>query len=431
MATRGQKSGKVFYGWWIVVVAGIGLSVHAAPILIFTFGVFLKSFSQEFSWSRGQVSLAASLFTLGIAVAAPFLGRLVDRFSARRVILPATLLFGVGVLSLYFLSAHLWHFYTIFLFMGVVGSGTTAVPYSKVISRWFDRQRGLALGLALVGGSVGISVMPSLAQALITSMGWRSTYVFLGLLTMGITLPVVGLFLTETPQMMGLWPDGEARAAATAAKKFEPEPGFSSREARHTATFWVLVSAAFLISASFVGCLINLVPLLTDRGVSAQSAAFATSVGAGGALLARAGTGYLLDRFFVAYVAVPFFCGSALGILLLWSGVVGGLAFVAAVLVGLGQGAEFDILPYAISRYFGLRAFGEIYGYTFAAVTLGAALGPLVMGVSFDATGSYSLALISFAVASFTAAGLMIGLGPYRVWEAAAEPVVAAGVLRA
>jgi nitrate/nitrite transporter NarK len=99
--------------------------------------------------------------------------------------------------------------------------------------------------------------------------------------------------------------------------------------------------------------------------------------------------------------------------------------------VGLGQGSEFDILPYAISRYFGLRALGEIYGYAFAAIALGGALGPLVMGVSFDATGSYSLALVSFAVASFTAAGLMMGLGPYRVWEPAAEPVVAAGVSRA
>ena len=428
MTMTGHRSGKIFYGWWIVLVAGIGLSVHSAPIMGFTLGVFLKSFSQEFSWSRTQISLAFTLSALGMTLAAPFLGWLVDRLGARRVILPAALLFGLGALSLYFLSAHLWHFYAIFLFTGVVGSGTTPVSYSKVISQWFDQKRGLALGLTMVGSSAGIFVMPSLAQALISSVGWRYAYVFLGLLALGITLPVVGLFLTETPQMMGLWPDGEARATATAAKKPGQEPGLSSREARHTATFWLLVSAAFLVSASFVGCLIHLVPLLTDRGVSAQSAALATSVGAGGALLARAGTGYLLDRFFAPYLAVYFFCGSALGIILLWSGVVGGLAFVAAVLVGLGQGAEFDILPYAISRYFGLRVFGEIYGYTFASVTLGAAVGPLVMGVSFDATGSYSLALISFAVASFTAAGLMLGLGPYRVWEPVAEPVIAAGV---
>lgn len=421
MTTAKQKSGKVFYGWWIVLVAGIGLAVHSAPILGFTLGVFLKSFSQEFSWSRTQISFAFTLSALGMTLAAPFLGWLVDRFGARRVILPAVALFGLGTLSLYFLSAHLWHFYAIFLLTGVVGSGTTPVPYSKVISQWFDRQRGLALGLATVGSSVGAFVMPSLAQVLITSIGWRHAYVVLGLLTLGITLPVVGLFLKETPQLMGLWPDGEMRAVATAAKKPEQEPGLNSREARHTATFWLLVGAAFLVAASFAGCLIHLVPLLTDCGVSAQSAAVATSVGFGGALLGRAGTGYLLDRFFAPHLAIFFFCGSALGIVLLWSGVVGGLAFVAAMLIGLGQGAEFDILPYAISRYFGLRAFGEIYGYTFATVTLGAAVGPLVMGMSFDATGSYSLALISFAVAAFTAAGLMTQLGPYQVWEATAE----------
>ena len=275
----------------------------------FHLGVFLKSLSQEFSWSRTQISLAFTLGALGMTLAAPFLGRLVDRFGARRVILPAALLFGVGVLSLYFLSAHLWHFYAISLFMGVVGSGTGPVPYSKVISRWFDQQ-----AWAGPGAGHGREFRGECHHALVGASAYQqrglALYLcFLGLLAMGITLPVVGLFLTETPQMMGLWPDGEARATATAAKKPGQEPGLSSREARHTATFWLLVSAAFLVSASFVGCLIHLVPLLTDRGVSAQSAALATSVGAGGALLARAGTGYLLDRFFVA---VP------RGVLLLW-----------------------------------------------------------------------------------------------------------------
>jgi len=147
MTTSEQKNGTIFYGWWIVLVAGIALSVHSAPILLFTFGVFLKSFSEEFNWSRGQASLALSLLNLGVTVAVPFLGRLVDRFGARRVVLSSTLLFGSGVLSLYFLSAHLWYLYTIFLIMGVVGSGTGPVPYSKVISQWFDRRRGREPGL--------------------------------------------------------------------------------------------------------------------------------------------------------------------------------------------------------------------------------------------------------------------------------------------
>jgi len=210
MTMTGQKSGKVFYGWWIVLVAGIGLSVHSAPILGFTLGVFLKSLSQEFSWSRTQISLAFSLGTLGLALAAPFLGWLVDRFGARRVILLAVLFFGQSVLSLSFLSIHLWHFYTIYLLMGVVGSGTTPVPYAKVISRWFDRRRGLALGLSVAALALGASITPPLAQALIAAVGWRQAYVLLGLMAMGVTIPVVGLLLKETPQMMGLGPDGEA-----------------------------------------------------------------------------------------------------------------------------------------------------------------------------------------------------------------------------
>ena len=112
-----------------------------------------------------------------------------------------------------------------------------------------------------------------------------------------------------------------------------------------------------------------------------------------------------------------------------WSGGrrgVGGWVFVAVILVGVG--AELDVMPYVVSRYFGLRAFGEIYSYTFAVFTLGGVIGPLLMGAGFDATGSYSLVLATFVMAALTAAGLMTRLEPYRVWEVTAEPIVAVGV---
>ena len=426
MTTSEQKSGRVFYGWWIVVASGIGLAVHFGPIIVPTFGVFLKPLSQEFGWNRTQISLAFSLATLGITVAVPSIGRLVDRFGARRVILPAVLLFGLSVLSLSFLSAHLWHFYAIYLLIGVIGSGTTPVPYAKVISRWFDRQRGLALGLAVAVSTLGGTFMPSLAQALIAMVGWRHAYMLLGLMAMGVALPVVGLLLKETPQMMGLEPDGETAEQAEVSKQRGPEGGLSFQEARHTRTFWLMASAFFLISASFHGYIIHLVPLLTDRGFSAQSAALTVSLAGGAALVGRVGIGYLLDRFFAPSVAMCFFCGFALGIFLLWSGPVGGLTVVAVVLVGLGLGAELDVMPYVVSRYFGLRAFGEIYSYTFAIFGLGAVVGPPLMGAGFDATGSYSLVLATFVVAALTAAGLMTRLGPYRVWEAVAEATTAA-----
>jgi cyanate permease len=182
-----------------------------------------------------------------------------------------------------------------------------------------------------------------------------------------------------------------------------------------------MIGAFFLMSVVFHGCIIHLVPLLTDRGLSAQSAALAASVLGTGALAGRVGVGYLLDRLFAPSVAVCFFCGSTLGLSLLWSEASGGLAFAAAVLIGLGQGAELDLIPYLVSRYFGLRAFGEIYGYAFAVFTFGGVLGPLLMGTGFDATGSYGLGLGVLAVAALTAAGLMTRLGPYRLWQPMAE----------
>jgi MFS family permease len=431
MTMTGHRSGKVFYGWWVVLAAGIGSFMGPGPILSFTFGVFLKSLSQEFGWSRAQISLAFSLSTLVLSGILPFIGKLVDRFGARKVIVPSALFFGLCVMSFSLLSASLWHFYVIYLLVGIVGGGTSPLPYASVISHWFDKRRGLALGLVMVGLGLGTFITPSLAQVLITYVGWRHAYMLLGLMVIVIVIPAVGLFLKETPQMLGLEPDGETAVHAGAARPSSQEHGLSGREAWHTSTFWLMLGAFFLVSAGVHGCLIHLVPLLTDRGLSAQNAALATSLLGGAVLLGRVGTGYLLDRFLTSSVAVCFFCGATLGIFLLLSGTAGGLAFVAAILVGLGLGAEGDLMAYGVSRYFGLRAFGEIYGYAFAAFGLGAMVGPLLMGMSFDATGSYRLALGVFVAITLIAAGLMARLGPYRVWEPAAEPVVATGVSRA
>jgi MFS family permease len=428
MTTSEQTSGKTFYGWWVVLAAGLGLALHAGPLIVPTFGVFLKPLSQEFGWSRTQLSLAFSLFTLGLTLTLPLIGRFVDRFGARRVILPATLLFGVSVFSLAFLSAHLWHLYAVYLLLGVVGSGTTPVPYTKVIARWFNRQRGLALGLAAATFSLSGSLMPPLAQTLIATVGWRSAYEILGFLAVGITIPAVGLLLKESPQIMGLAPDGETGEQAQVSMQRDSEEGMSFQEARHTVTFWCMGSAFFLISVCFHGYAIHLVPLLTDRGFSAQHAAMVASLAGMAMLIGKVGIGYLLDRFFAPVVAGCFFGGFAVGLLLLWSGAAGGVVFVAVALVGLGLGAELDVMPYVVSRYFGLRAFGEIYSYTFALFTLGGVVGPPLMGAGFDATGSYSLVLGTFIMAALTAAGLMTRLGPYRVWETAAEPVMAAVV---
>lgn len=230
--------------------------------------------------------------------------------------------------------------------------------------------------------------------------------------------------------MMGLLPDGETVAPVKREESSGAVPGVSGREALRDGIFWLLFTAVFLVAVSVIGCLIHLVPMLRDRGMSAQAAAFATSIFGGAVIPGRVGSGYLLDRYFASHVAVTFFCGAAVGILLLWSGATGGLAYVAAFLVGMGMGAEGEIMAYLVSRYFGLRAFGEIFGYAMISFTLGGIVGPLLMGVGFDETGSYHLVLGLFLVATLVGAGLMTWLGPYRTWQPITEPATLSAMER-
>jgi len=412
-----QKNGKIFYGWYILLAAAVGLFMGYVPMIGYTFSVFFNPLSKEFHWSRAEISLAFSLSLLSLSVVLPIAGRLVDRFGARRVILPAAVLFGTALASFYFLTDSLWHFYAIYLFLGIVGGGTAPVPYYNVVSHWFDKRRGLALGLAMGGAGIGTFFMPFFSFALITKVGWRAAYALIGLVIVAVTLPVVGLFLKDNPLTMGLLPDGEMDSPSESKKEGRDSHGLSSREALRTRTFWLMCSAFLLVSMSLNGCLIHLVPMLSDRGVSARNAALATSLLGGANLLGRIGTGFLLDRLLASYVAACFFFAAAIGVLLLWGRVTGGLIFLAPFLVGLGIGAEGDIMAYLVSRYFGLRAFGETYGYVLSVFTLGGMIGPLLMGIGFDATNSYDVVLVPFLLATLFGSGLMILLGPYRPLE--------------
>jgi MFS family permease len=404
---------KIFFGWWVVLTAAIGGLLGYPPIFVFSFGVFVKSFVKEFHSSRTQISLAFTLANLMVSVGCPLAGRLVDRFNARRVILPATLMFGLLLISFQFVSASLWQLYVVFLALGLSGSASGPVPYLKVVSSWFDRRRGLAVGLSLAGLGTGAVVMPPLAQRLIAAFGWRSAYAALSILGLALAIPMVVLFLKDSPAEIGLLPDGDVDSHLPSEKRPEQQ-GLTWAEARRSGTFWLTLAAFSLVGASVHACVIHLVSLLTDHGVSVESAALGSSALGITLLLGRVGSGYVLDRVFAPYVAIFFFSGVACGLILLAAGAGVAAGFVGASLVGLGMGAEGDLIAYFTSRYFGLRSFGEIYGYLFSAFTLSGALGPLLMAIGFDRAGSYRAPLLFFLMATITAIVLLTRLGRYR-----------------
>jgi MFS family permease len=401
----------VFYGWWVVFAAAVGL-FWGPPIAIYCFSVFLKPLMHDFHAGRAAISLGFTLQLIAGAITVPLAGWLIDRYGARKVILPATVMFGSALLLAKILSAGIWQFYLFCVSVGVLLSGVGPVPYGSVVSYWFDRRRGLALGLMMLGIGLGAIIMPSLTQPLIARFGWRNTYAIVGSGVLLICVPVVATLLKGKPQDVGLLPDGAPSAEFATGEA--GTRGLSRYAAWHSRTFWLMVCAFFLVSASVQGCVVHMVAMLTDRGITVQTAALGSSLLGVAVLIGRVGTGYLLDRFFAPYLAAILFGGSAVGIGILWISHAKGMALAGAFLVGLGLGAELDIIAYLVSRYFGLRSFGEIYGSAISAFMVAGALGPLMMGAGFDLTGSYHTPLAAFFTFTLVATVLMTRLGPYQ-----------------
>jgi MFS family permease len=385
---------RIYPGWLVVLAAYCGAMVSFGSLLVFTFSIFLKPLSGAFGWSRESVSAAFGFAALTVAVCSPPLGHLLDRFGPRRVILPCMAVFGVTFASLGFLTPRLLHLYAIFVVLGIVGNGTTQMGYSRAVSTWFDKRRGLALALLMAGVGTGAMVFPPIAQALISGYGWRAAYIVLGLLVLLLGIPLTALFVRERPR------DNVERRTVL--------DGLTVVQGLRSRTFWILIATLLLNSASMNGAITHLSPLLTDRGVPTGTAALAASMLGLASFLGRLITGFLLDRFSGPRVG---FCLGALaagGILLLARAGSSVPGIAAAMLIGLGVGAEADLTPYLLTRYFGLRAFSTLYGFTWTAYAIAGAIGPVWMGKAFDATGSYASLLTLLAGATLGSAGLLL-----------------------
>jgi predicted MFS family arabinose efflux permease len=317
------------------------------------------------------------------------------------------------LLAVNFVSGTIWQLYLFYSAMGIVSCGITPVSYCDVISHWFDRHRGLALGFMMAGLGAGALIIPSAAHYLIARFGWRMAFVFSGSAILLMCMPALAMFLKEKPELMGLLPDG-GTSAFTRSDTRDADSGLSFGEAGRTSTLWLLLCAFVLVAGGVSACLTHIAAILADQGLSARTAAFATSVFGGGLLVGRVGSGYLLDRFFAPRVAAVIFGCAAAGMGLLRMAASQGAAFAAAFFIGLGLGAEVDIMAYLTSRYFGIRSFGAIYGVIFASFGLSSGLGAYLMGAGFDATGSYALPLTLFSIATLVGAAMMLRLGPYR-----------------
>ncbi|MFL6352551.1 MAG: MFS transporter [Bryobacteraceae bacterium] len=387
----------------ILAAAFCGGFVSFGSLLVFTFGIFLKPLTAEFGWSRAQVSLAFTVAALTVAACSPYTGRLLDRYPARNIVLPCMLIYGVAFGSLSLLTAHLWHLLAVFVVLGIVGNGTTQLGYARVISAWFDRSRGRALSAVMAGVGLGSIVFPTFAQALISAYGWRIAYAVLGITILLLGIPLTAAFLYE--------PQDRAVQAQTTASDLTQR---SARSCLRNSAFLCLTGALVLFSVATNGVIGHLSPLLTDRGFPVQLAAATLAALGFASLSSRLLTGYLMDRFFAARAVAFMFGLCAAGILIVLLTRQTWTAYAGALMIGAGLGAESDAVPFLLSRYFGLRSFSELYGYTWSAYAVAGALGPLLMGRFFDRTHSYETVLLAFFGMVLAAALLFAKLPRYK-----------------
>ena len=394
------KKPRVFYGYGIVLVAFLALFIVGGAGY-FAFSLFIRPLQADLGWSRGEIMAAFTILFIISAVASPFAGRVVDRFGPRKVIAIGALVTGLGFVILTVMH-DLWHFYVGYAVIGVGMAAMGQIPAMGIVSNWFQKKRGLAVGIASTGlGVGGFALAPLLGSYLIPHFGWRASYLALAILTLALVIPLTLALVRTKPEDMGLYPDGVEAPVAVVVNKasFPASGGLTLRAALVTSSFWLINISFFVSSFSHVGTVQSQVPYLEDTGFSVATAATALGVNGLASAIGKFGFGWLCDRMMpknvwliglgvrLACIAVLMNVGPASPLAMIW---------IYSILAGLGSGAWLPTMAMLTSSYFGLASYGAIFGVVSLFQNLGMGVGPLVSGHVYDATGTYNVAFIIF-----------------------------------
>ena len=389
-----NESSLRYAGWGVVAAAFAGVMVSFAPIVPYTFSLFLNPLHAAFGWKREAIGGTFALAAITVALVSPGIGLLLDRLPPRRIILPSILVFAFALASLSRLGSNISQFYLTFFVLGLVANGTAQFAYARTVLSWFHRRRGLALALVLTGSGVGSILIPPLTQWTIEHHGWRSAYLMLGGIAL-LGIPLTALLVRNRPDGVVVH-DPSAGSSITVAAALRSAP------------FWILAFIIMLSAFSENGLVTNLAAILTEHGVRAQTAAFALSVRGGAGIIGRLCVGFLIDRFSPQRIQTFVLLLSAVGALILAFAHTPPMVLIGAAVLGVGLGSEADVAPYLLAHYFGRKHFSVLYGLTWTAYAIGGATGPMAIGHWYDRAGFYQprfivyLALVGFAAVAIS-----------------------------
>jgi predicted MFS family arabinose efflux permease len=404
--------------WKIILSCFIGSGVSISPAFLIPIGLYMKPMSAELGLSRSQLSLGVSVIALVAVFLTPVAGVLIDRFGTRPLAWIGAVAMPIGLSSFSRLPPSYPYYLLLAGYMGIVATAGSPMTYVAVLPQWINFRLGRAIAFSMVGLGVAQMVNSAATSHFISSLGWRSAWIISALVIGAIGIANCAFLFKDNPDYL------------RARRDSRPSPmidGLSFADSMRQPVFWLLGVAAMLVCVVAAGISTHSAAIITDRGATTALATGAVMLLGLGSLTGRLFTGLLLDRISFGVVGGIAFAIQGVGGILLWSGSAGTLALIAMFVVGLATGAELDVIPFALRRTFGMRAYGKLFGIIFALYQLGPVFGAPLMGVSFDRTGSYGPTLIIFAGLSFIAAVLTFCAGKMRVNTAREAPLTEPG----
>ena len=383
-----QNTGSEFsHHWLLVLVCAVGIGVGVSALPFYTQGLFIEAWIADFGWTRAQASLGILGSTLALAAVLPFIGSIVDRYGLVTPVMISLLGLSVAYVLLGLFVQSIATFVMLAMLQAILGSASSPLAYTRAINTVFDKQRGLALGVALSGAGLAATFGPTLISNAIDAFGWRGAYYAMAL----FTLVVGAVIVIVLSRLKG----------ASASTNIDTEAASEDfKIAKASRTYWTIMAAIFCLSLGLGGLMIHFVPILLDVGFTTDAAVKIAGVIGIAVVLGRLLVGFAVDRIFAPRVAIAILCACISGVLAL--ALFGSaVAVPAAFVIGFSVGAEVDLIGYLVARYFGIHAYGQIYGRQYATFLIATGLSPVILGAVRDATGNYTASL-------FTAAAFMI-----------------------
>lgn len=389
-------------GWKIVLTAMLGVAFSGLNIMLYSVGALAPEMSQEFGWSHGSIQLSALFSTVAIVLSLPVVGYLSDKFGVRLVTLISVILSSIFIFLHAFIPDNITFLYILASLTALAYAGALPLTWTKMVTAWFDKRLGLALGLTLLGTGLGGALLKPATAGLIAEFGWRGAYVGLAIIPLVLVLPLVLMWFKD-PEEKTAESSGHVEGGGSAATHIP------FKRALKDWRFWAIAIAYMPIGFAVAGLITNMELILASGGADAGAVVTAATAFGISVVIGRIVGGYLLDKFNPGIVGGVLIMSLALGFLILSGQDLSmSMILLAIALAGFGTGVEFDVLSYVINRIFGREHYAKIFGAVIALLYIGSAFGPMLFGAAYDKHGNFASVLIPAAIGVFVSS-ILIG----------------------